>query len=245
VYFAPHPASEWWQAGSAWLGRCAATGRALPQPVVPGVPPELMAQLTAAPARYGWHATLKAPFTLADGVGVADLEQGLAQVCAALPAFTLPPLQVARLRHFLALVPEAPSPHLQQVADACVTQLHPLAAPLPPSELVRRRGGGLSDRQEALLQAWGYPQVFEQFRFHCSLTGNLDALPQATKDAVADALEAAARDWFGALPPCRFEAVSLFEEPGRGQPMRLVSQWPLAQPEPDRAQIQVQPGVNA
>lgn len=226
LYFAPHPTSAWWQAGSAWLGRCAATGLAMPQPGVPGVAPNQLAQLTAAPARYGWHATLKAPFTLGPGVCVADVEQRLAEVCTAFPAFTLPPLTVAQLGHFLALVPAGPSEHLQRVADACVADLHPLAAPLPPTELQRRRGNGLPAAQEALLQAWGYPHVFTHFRFHCSLTGHLGGVSPTVVEAVASA----ARAWFGVLPPCRFEAVSLFEEPGPGQPMRMVSQWPLSAP---------------
>jgi putative phosphonate metabolism protein len=223
IYFAPPPGSDAWQAGSAWLGRCAATGQVLRQPEVAGVPAEAFARLTAAPARYGWHATLKAPFTLAEGISQADLERRLASVCAALPAFTLPPLGVARLGAFLALTPDTPSHHLQRVADACVTQLHALAAPLSPSEWARRRGAGLSDRQEVLLQAWGYPHVLEQFRFHFSLTGPLNDMPAS----VSEALMQAAQSWFASLPPCPFHAVALFVEPVPGQPMQWLGQWPL------------------
>ena len=223
VYFSPTPGSDWWQSGSAWLGRCAATGQPLAQPQVPGLPTEVLARLTAAPARYGWHATLKAPFMLAEGVDRGDLEQRLASVCAGLPAFTLPTLAVNRLGDFLALTPVERSDTLQRVANTLVTELHLMAAPLPPKELARRRAGGLSPRQEALLQAWGYPHVMEEFRFHFSLTG-----PLATETpAVCEAVVLAAQTWFGALPPCPFAAVSLFEEPARGQPMRGLGEWPL------------------
>lgn len=223
IYFAPPPDSNWWRVGSAWLGRCAASGHVLPQAAIPGVATADLAQLTAPAARYGWHATLKAPFTLADGLDLSAATQRVQALCSRLTAFTLPALSVARLGNFLALVPAADCPALQGVADACVTELHSLATPLPASELARRRGAGLSARQEALLQAWGYPHVLDQFRFHFSLTGPLDQVP----DTVCDALMAAARSLFDGLPPCRFDAISLFEERTPGAPMRLVGQWPL------------------
>ena len=125
--------------------------------------------------------------------------------------------------HFLALTTETTSDHLQLVADTLVTGLHSLAAPLPAAELDRRRASGLSDRQEALLQAWGYPHVMDQFKFHFSLSGSLIHEPTA----VVDALATAAQSWFGALPPCRFGAVALFLEPARGQPMQWMGEWPL------------------
>ena len=64
AYFAPAIGSAWWEAGSHWLGRCAARGQPLPQPAIDGMPPARQQALTAAPRRYGWHATLKAPFAL-------------------------------------------------------------------------------------------------------------------------------------------------------------------------------------
>lgn len=224
LYFAPPPSSAWWQAGSQWLGRCAATGLELPPFPVPGLAPAAMARLTATPARYGWHATLKAPFTLAPGASLDMLEAQLAKVCANHRAFTLPPMEVSMLGDFLALIPSATPAALHAVANACVTQLHPLAAPLSAVDLARRRQNGLSERQDELLQTWGYPHVLEQFRFHFSLTGPLTQEPPAVRHA----LVAAARAHFNGLPPCEFHAVSVFVEPGHGLPMQLHRQWPLA-----------------
>ena len=67
VYFVPEVGSDWWQAGSQWLGRCAASGALFPPPHIDGVEPAQFQTLTAEPRRYGWHATLKAPFRLASG----------------------------------------------------------------------------------------------------------------------------------------------------------------------------------
>ena len=47
VYFVPEVHSDWWQAGSRWLGRCAASGTTYPPPVIDGV--EATAAIRALP----------------------------------------------------------------------------------------------------------------------------------------------------------------------------------------------------
>ena len=59
------------------------------------------------------------------------------------------------------------------MAGACVRDLDEFRAPAGEAELARRRKAGLSARQEALLTQWGYPYVFEEFRFHLTLSGRL------------------------------------------------------------------------
>lgn len=231
VYFAPGQHDPWWDAGSRWLGRCAVTGQALPQPAVAGLSAAQFAQLTQAPRRYGWHATLKAPFVLADGCTLAALQNELSTLARRHRAFELPPLVVSQMDGFLGLRLDGDDHAVQHIAANCVTGLHAFAAPLPPSELVRRRGKGLSDRQEQLLQDWGYPFVLDQFRFHFSLTGALTGastgvLADVTPTQV-DALKAAAQQHFAALPPCRFDQLALFEEARPGAPFAWVSSHAL------------------
>lgn len=221
VYFAPAPGTLGWLAGSHWLGRCAAQLQPLPQLHIEGVAPEDLQRLTAAPRRYGWHSTLKAPFALAPGVDWATLHQAVQAVAASLQAFTLPPMQVVRLEDFLALVPmscAAEQAAIHHVAAACVTQLQPLAAPLPPAELARRRAGGLTPRQDELLQQWGYPFVLDEFRFHLSLTGPLSLVNAGTQALVQDAAE----QFFADLPPLRFNSLALFAEPTPGADFVLL-----------------------
>ena len=173
VYFAPNPGSLGWLAGSHWLGRCAALLQPLQQLAIDGVAADTLHRLTAAPRRYGWHATLKAPFALAPGTDWIALHQAVEDVARGLQPFVLPPLQVQRIDDFLALVPPASHPanaQIQETAATCVTALQPLAAPLSETDLARRRAGGLTARQDALLQQWGYPFVLDEFRFHMSLT---------------------------------------------------------------------------
>lgn len=221
VYFAPRPDSLAWRNGSRWLGRCAALGQTMPQPAIDGVAPEEFQRLTAAPRRYGWHATLKAPFALAPGVDEAALRQALRTLARSLQAFEMPPLQVARIDDFLALVPMPSDPataRLQEVAAACVQQLQPLAAPLSASELARRRAAGLTPRQDELLQRWGYPFVLESFRFHLSLTGGL---AQAAPATVART-HAAAQAFFADPQAIAFDSLALFAEPAPGADFVLL-----------------------
>ena len=80
LYYTP-PQGEFADFGAAWLGWDAGRGVAVAQPVLPGLD---IAALTAAPRKYGFHATLKPPFRLADGTSAADLAQATAQVAARL-----------------------------------------------------------------------------------------------------------------------------------------------------------------
>lgn len=227
AYFAPPVESAWWEAGSRWLGRCAASGRTWPLPAIEGVPGELQQKLTTAPRRYGWHATLAAPFVLKPQFTEAELRAGMQALCRTLEPFDMPTLEVALLGDFLALVPTRPDASLRAAADACVMQLHPFAEPLPPPELQRRRAAGLTPEEDALLLRWGYPFVMDRFRFHMSLTGSLRGVESDT----VVALQTAARRHFAPLlssgSPLRFEAVSLFAEPSPGADFICLAQMEL------------------
>ena len=218
VYFAPTPDSDAWMAGSQWLGRCAATGAALAQPVMDGVSPAELAAITADPRRYGWHATLKAPFQLAAGVDVAGVLRALRELATTLPAFAMPPLRVSTLGRFLALRPQGDLAQIQATAAACVKHLHPLALPLDAAELARRRRAPLTPEQDALLCAWGYPWVLEHFRFHLSLTGPLDSCSTEARQAVVQAAE----QRFHALPAWHFGHIALFVEAEKGADFQLI-----------------------
>ena len=221
VYFAPNPGSLGWLAGSHWLGRCAALLQPLQQLAIEGVAADELQRLTAAPRRYGWHATLKAPFALAPGAAWITLHQAVQAVARELQPFVLPPLQVQRIDDFLALVPPAAHPanaQIQETAAACVTALQHLAAPLSSADLARRRAAGLTARQDALLQQWGYPFVLDEFRFHMSLTGSLAQVDAPTQALVFDA----AQEFFSDLPILKFNSLALFAEPTPGADFVLL-----------------------
>jgi hypothetical protein len=74
-----------------------------------GFAPDVWSALTEEPRRYGFHATLKAPFHLAVDASEAQVIAALEAFAASHGAFTLPRLRIALLSRFVALVPAAPS----------------------------------------------------------------------------------------------------------------------------------------
>lgn len=225
LYFSPVPGGPWWTAWSSWLGRCAATGCVVTQPHVDGIAADAFATLTAEPRRYGWHATLRAPFRLHVDASFAMLETVVEEIAARHAPFACPRMSVTRLDDFLALVPVADSDVLKHVAADAVRETDRLRAPLTEQEFLRRRRVTLSARQEELLMRWGYPYVLDEFRFHFSLTGPLASqsartIAMATRAAEAQ-LSALADD------VQLFDALSLFVEPAPGADFKLLRRFPL------------------
>ncbi|MCC1491340.1 DUF1045 domain-containing protein [Cognatishimia sp. F0-27] len=177
VYYVP-PDGPLASFGAAWLGWDLGRGCRVSQYDVPG-----LESITEAPRKYGLHGTLKAPFRIAEGRSVLELEKATAQLAAALAPARCGGLEVATLGRFLALLPQGDLSGLQRVAGACVRLLDDFRAPASEAELLRRRKARLNARQEAFLAEWGYPYVMEEFRFHLTLTGRIDksALPAWSK----------------------------------------------------------------
>jgi hypothetical protein len=74
---------------------------------------------------------------------------------------------------FVAIVPATASPALDRLAGDCVTAFERFRLPMSAQERGRRLAAGLSPRQAANLDRYGYPYVFEEFRFHMTLTGSM------------------------------------------------------------------------
>lgn len=172
VYWVPEP-GPLAAFGAAWLGWDLEAGRAVEPPDVPGLPRPL-ADLTAAPRRYGFHATLKPPFRLAPGRSEAELSAAVGGLATRLAPARADALRLAQVGHFLALVPDGDGRALGALAAEAVAALDAFRAPAPPEEVARRRAAGLSPIEEANLVRWGYPYVMDAFRFHVTLTGRLE-----------------------------------------------------------------------
>ncbi|MFN4089892.1 MAG: DUF1045 domain-containing protein [Alphaproteobacteria bacterium] len=230
VYYAPEPDSPLGRFGDAWLGRSAQSGqqidRAGPEGAAagaaPGLEPGELDRMTAEPRRYGFHGTLKPPFALAAGREPAGLRAAAEAFSGARRPFLLPPLKLARLGRFLALVPSHESAEMADLAAAAVRELDAFRAPASPEELARRRRAGLTPRQEELLLRWGYPHVMKAFRFHLTLSG-----PLAPADL--NRLEAALAPRVAPLcaEPVPVACVWLFEEPDAGLPFRRSARLPF------------------
>lgn len=165
LYYTPSPGSALAAFGDDVLGE----GRWFGSSGLAGSLPSV----TASPRVYGFHATLKAPMRLAPGVAEDDLLVAAADLARHRAPISIGRLRVARIGGFLALVPVEAPPALGLFAAECVAALDPLRAPLTETERLRRRPERLDARERMLLDRWGYPHVFETFRFHMTLTGRL------------------------------------------------------------------------
>ena len=154
--------------GASWLGWDVLHGREASQPNMPGLD-----DITMTPRKYGFHATLKPPFRLAEGQNVPALEAAASDLAVSLASAICDGLELTTLGGFLALTPQDDMQAVRRVAGACVRELDQFRAPASQAELARRRKAGLSPPQEALLAQWGYPYVMEEFRFHMTLTARL------------------------------------------------------------------------
>ena len=125
------------------------------------------------PRVYGFHATLKAPFYLANGASEAGLKDAVREFAANQAAVTVGKLAVRELGTFVALVPDARNPHVDRLAQACVQEFDRFRAPMREPERGRRLAADLTAGQIENLERWGYPYVAEDFRFHMTLTGSL------------------------------------------------------------------------
>ena len=173
IYAMPPTDSALWQLGSSILGYDAVTGLDVPFPEHPLYHDPLSLAWSASPRQYGFHATVKAPFHLADGCSEASLATELEAFCKQQAAFSLD-LKLAVVGHFLALVPFDSPTALQGLADGCVRHFDPFRAPMTPEDRERRHPDTLIQRQVEHLDTWGYPFVLEDFMFHMTLTGSLD-----------------------------------------------------------------------
>jgi len=180
IYFAPGVDDPLWRFGCRCIGYDAETGADCPLPQSPALSQDDWRSWTQEPRRYGFHATLKAPFHLAEGGAEQDLFESLAQFSASRKAFCLQDMDVRAIGNFVALTPLNPDDKLQDLARDCVTHFDRFRAPLSESDMARRLASPLTPRQKELLQVWGYPYVMEQFRFHMTLTSSLPGLVRAT-----------------------------------------------------------------
>ncbi len=221
VYYAPDPDEPLHALAAQWLGRDAVTGEAVEPPDL--MPHDEHAALVAAPARYGFHATLKAPFVLADGFGEDDLAAAVDELAGEVGAVRIPVLSLRRLGRFFALVPAVPSQPLNDLAARVVADLDRFRAPPAEAELARRREATeLTGPQEANLRRWGYPYVMDEFRFHLTLTGPVPA-------ERAERVEAALAEHFEPVigRSLVVDRLCVFVEPAPGAPFAMKDAHPI------------------
>ena len=224
IYYVPAPDSGLHRFGAHLLGYDAFSGEDLPFPdgILQATPD--WREQTSDPRKYGFHATLKAPMSLAPG----KTEVELLATCAAFAATprAIPVIQpvMGSIEGFVAVIPVDPPPQLIRLAADCVSEFDSFRAPLTEADRARRNPSQLTPRQREQLDRWGYPYVMEDFRFHMTLTGRLTAGPR-------ESVMAMLKHRFAALDlqTLAIDCIAVFRQDDANSRFRILRQYALAQ----------------
>src|SRR5690606_7238118 len=156
---------------------------------------------------------------LVDGAGEADLRAAITAFASEHAPLDLGKPRLASLDGFLALLVDD-NEALQDFAAHVVERFDIFRAPMTAKDRAARAGRHLSARQTELLDAYGYPYVFDEFRFHMTLTDRL-------ADADHEEIASAARNWFGALlaEEVVLDRLVLYHEPEAGLMFRRLEDF--------------------
>ena len=222
IYYVAAPGSDLDRFGAQLLGYDAYTGGDLPFPDgIMQMAPDWR-DLTRDPRKYGFHATLKAPLSLAPGKTEAEL-------LATCESFAHKPRPIPVIRPvvgsisgFIAVVPAAPSAELDRLAADCTSEFDSFRAPLTSEDRARRNTSDLTPRQCEHLDRWAYPYVMEDFRFHMTLTGRLAV---ERREPILTML----RNRFSAigLKTLAIDRIAVFRQESSDSRFRIVKHWEL------------------
>ncbi|NTE65120.1 DUF1045 domain-containing protein [Agrobacterium tumefaciens] len=215
IYYTPaleHPLTV---AARAWLGRDA---------FAPGIGAAGadQAAFISEPRRYGFHATIKAPFRLKEGASVEALERALRGFATKAQACPIGPMRIELFGAFFALVPAQPLPTLRGFASRVVEEFDHFRAPMDGDDLKRRMSSELDEVEMTNLVTWGYPYVSDRFRFHMTLTNRL---PEEQRAGMRPRLESIFQPYLS--EDYHIDALSLFVQEHRNADFVVRSQFAL------------------
>lgn len=228
IYYVPAPGTALALMGRGVIGYDVDSGTDVPFVETCGMGDAAWTEATREPRGYGFHATLKAPFRLLASVTEFDLTKEVGTLAARLARPASFALAVEALTRFVALVPNEPSYDIERLASEVVVGLDGLRAPLTVRDRERRLAVGLTERQRGYLEAYGYPYVREEFRFHLTLAGPL--IP-AIRNSVKECLKTR----FEEIDcTCVVDALTVLRQDHGYARFRVIARCPLALP-PDGA----------
>lgn len=222
IYFAAGADHALSRFGAALLGYDAYTGDEMSFPHDALHVAQDWRDIAADPRKYGFHGTLKAPMALAPARTEAELRAACATFAEkARPMPVIQPV-VDAISGFIAVVPAEPVDALQQLAADCVRDFDSFRPALTAEDRARRRPEKLTERQREYLDRWGYPYVMEEFRFHMTLTGRLDA---ERRGPILEMLRA--RFATLKLAALEIDRITLFRQDDAKARFRIIGEWTL------------------
>jgi putative phosphonate metabolism protein len=222
IYFSPDPTTSVAHLGDDWLGRHQDSENVLSPELPQEISSDEWRRATESARRYSFHATLKPPFRLAEGYSPDDLKHAMRTFAISKSTFFTPHLVVGTLGHFLALVLSKDSTELSDLANECVREFERFRAPASESEIAKRSNSSLSQREQEHLLKWGYPYVFDTWKFHMTLTSSLERGP-------LEVFEQHLRYRFAkvCVDLLPVDSICLCEEAGPGNPFQVIERIKL------------------
>ncbi len=211
IYWTPELGSDLAAFGARWFAEPAE---------VSGLGAELAARAVKSPARYGLHATLKAPFPFTERASVQDLQQALDAFCAKRRAPSGGALVPAFYQGYFVLALSQRTADIDWLAAECVTHFDAFRAAGGRSGVPA--DGALSPQEEAFAAEFGYPYVLSAYRFHVTLAG---LLGEAGLKEVATALEPQLAPFL--RDPVAIGSLTLLGEPESGGAFEAIGRHPF------------------
>lgn len=222
IHFTPSPSEPLTHAAAAWLGRDSYSGISMDPPSGIDLCLQDLSYFTAAPRRFGFHANLKAPFTLRSNLQESDLLRELMIFASKLQPVDLPRLEVGKLGVHYGLYLSQSSAEVAHLAGQIVQHFAPMSEPVNDDRMAGIAVDGLSASQLTNLYRWGDPFAMDEFRFQMALTGAVDS-------ALCPAVDRSIRKHFSCVldEPVRLANLALFVEEEAGAPFRVHSLHPM------------------
>jgi len=219
--FTPSPSSLLWETGSKWIGLDSYFGKFLEQPCISGIESDRLWELTSSARYFGLQAIIKFPFRLASATTVEKLYDLLGSYAAQQQSVALTGLELQNSNDCFFLQSQTVPIQLLHIASGAVKMLNQVRAPLNPSECARLKAEFLTTQEKRNVQIWGYPYVFDQYKFQIRVTSRI------TKMVEKEMMYSALNRFFAPVcaEPLLIDALSLYVENGAGSPLRFLHRF--------------------
>jgi hypothetical protein len=167
IYFMPQSESLFYDLGIRWFGWDPLRGSEVNGLHNKGTDEHLLVIEKAR--KYGLHATLKAPFRLRKGCELDDLISFFQDTCTRYDGCIFNNISIKKISDFIAITPNSDTTKIHSLAADIVKEFDQFRDELNESDIEKRNLSSYSLRQKEYFYSWGYPYVFEEFKFHMTL----------------------------------------------------------------------------
>ena len=209
--------------GRMWLGRDIHSQETQDQPVVLGILPERLAELTKWRRSDGLHSVLKPSFQLNPAASLDSMVATAHILARNFEPVEIPQLEINVIGKFIALALTVPSRRIVELASQCVRVFDGYRQPLNIDLNARYLRDKLTVYQNRMLKHWGYAFVMEEFQFFIPLTDRIE--DDQERHILTKALSKLCKPTIAY--PVSIRALTIIGQEDRSKPMRVVETIPF------------------